>query len=202
MHPGTGPADERRTMPDLPGAETAPLISDETPFQQDIEKWAQAAVPVLQAVAGTYGNFITYKNLVTLVFEETQTSTRMIVPNFSSRLLNRVIHICLEKNLPALSSLVVSATDGTVGSGFDAVLRAAGREVPGTVLERERIAATERLDCYILCGAEVPADAEPRLTPKYESRVNPPKKVAPAPKPVCAVHGIQLPATGVCDDCA
>lgn len=175
---------------------------EETPFQQDIENWAQAAVPVLQEVAGTYGSFISYKELATRVFDETGTSTRMLVPNFSSRLLNRVIHICLEKELPALSSLVVSATDGTVGSGFDAVLRASGREVPETALERERIAAAERLECYRRCGADVPADAEPRLTPKYEVRVNPPKRAAPKPKPVCAVHGIQLPATGVCDDCA
>jgi hypothetical protein len=185
-------------MPDLPGNE-----SDDggTPFQRDIERWAQAAVPVLQEVAGTYEGFITYKSLADRVFEETETRTRMLVPNFSSRLLNRVISICLERNLPALSSLVVSATDGSVGVGFDAVLRASGREVPGTALERERIAAAERLDCYKRCGADVPAGAEPRLTPKYEALVNPPKKDAPRPRPVCTVHGIQLPATGICDDC-
>ncbi|WP_324642444.1 hypothetical protein [Pseudarthrobacter sp. LT1] len=99
------------------------LRDDESAFRQDIEKWALAAVPVLQDVAGTYGGFITYKALATRVFEETKTSTRMLVPNFSSRLLNRVIRLCLENNLPALTSLVVSATDGTVGTGFDAALR-------------------------------------------------------------------------------
>ncbi len=189
-------------MPEVPGASDESVRDDATPFQQDIERWAQAAVPVLQEVAGTYGNFITYKDLANRVFKETETSTRMLIPNFSSRLLNRVIQICLEQELPALSSLVVNASDGTVGPGFDAVLRASGRDVPGTVLERERIAAAERLECYRRCGAEVPADAEPRLTPVFEARVNPPKKAEPKPKPVCAVHGIQLPATGICDDCA
>lgn len=189
-------------MSDFPVTLRQPLRDYETAFQQDIEKWAQAAVPVLQDVAGTYENFITYKALATRVFEATQTSTRMLVPNFSSRLLNRVIHLCLEKNLPPLTSLVVSATDGTVGTGFDAALRASGRDVPGTALERERFAAADRLECYKRCGADVPADAEPQLTPKYEARVNPPKKEEPKPKPVCAVHGIQLPATGVCDYCA
>lgn len=188
-------------MPDLPGTPGEPSRNDETPFQQDIEKWAQAAIPVLQEVAGTYGGFITYKALATRVFEATETSTRMLVPNFSSRLLSRVIHLCLEKDLPALSSLVVSAADGAVGTGFDAVLRTSGREVPDTALERERIAAAERLECYKRCGAVVPADAAPQLTPMYEARINPPRKDAPKPKPVCAVHGIQLPATGVCDDC-
>lgn len=189
-------------MPDSPGTRREPLRDDETAFQQDIEKWAQAAVPVLQEVAGTYGDFITYKALATRVFEATQTSTRMLVPNFSSRLLNRVIHLCLQNNLPSLTSLVVSAADGTVGTGFDAALRASGRDVPDTALERERIAAAERLECYKECGADVPAGAEPQLTPKYAARVNPPKKEAPRPKPVCAIHGIQLPATGVCDYCA
>ncbi|MDQ0769575.1 hypothetical protein QF031_002324 [Pseudarthrobacter defluvii] len=189
-------------MPDSPGAMKESLRDDESAFRQDIEKWALAAVPVLQEVAGSYGGFITYKALATRVFEETKTSTRMLVPNFSSRLLNRVIRLCLKNNLPALTSLVVSATDGTVGTGFDAVLRASGREVPDTALERERIAAAERLECYKKFGADVPIDAKPQLTPKYEARVNPPKQEAPRPKPVCSVHGIQLPATGVCDDCA
>lgn len=177
-------------------------LDEETPFQKDIERWAQASVPVLQEVANTYGNYITYSELATRAFEATGTSTRMLVQNLSSRLLNRVIHICLEQNLPALSSLVVSATDGTVGSGFDAVLRAAGKDMPQTELERERAAAAERLECYKRFGADVPADAEPQLTRKYEARVNPPKKQAAEPKPVCPVHGIQLPATGICDDCA
>lgn len=188
-------------MPDLTASLREPLRDDETAFQRDIERWAQAAVPVLQDVAGTYGNFIAYKALATRVFDATQASTRMLVPNFSSRLLNRVIQICLERDLPPLTSLVVSATDGTVGAGFDAVLRASGREVPGTPLERERIAAAERLACYRAYCKDMPADAAPQLTPKYEARVNPVKKEAPKPKPVCDSCGIQLPATKVCDYC-
>ncbi len=189
---GFGPDDERDTVPKQP----------ETAFQQSINGWAQAAVPVLQEVAGTFGGHITYKGLATRVFEITGRSTEMLVQNLSSKLLNKVIHICLERNLPALSSLVVSATDGTVGTGFDAVLLASGREVPGTALERERVAAAERLKCYRAYCPDVPADAEPQLTPKYEARVNPVKKEAPKPKPVCDICGIQLPATKICDYCA
>lgn len=159
-------------------------------------------MPVLQDVARTYGNYITYKALANRVFDITGVRTDMLVQNLSSKLLNRVILICRERNLPALTSLVVAATDGTVGPGFDAVLRAAGREVPETPVERERAAAAERLECYRAYCPDVPADAVPRLTPVYEARVNPAKKEAPKPRPVCAVHGIQLPATGICDDCA
>jgi hypothetical protein len=78
----------------------------------------------------------------------------------------------LEQNRPALSSLVVTATDGTVGAGFDEVLRASGQEILATSLERERAAAVERLACYRASG-DVPADAEPTLTAKYEAQVNP-----------------------------
>lgn len=157
---------------------------------------------MLQEVAGTFGNYITYKGLATRVFDITGVTTDMLVQNLSSRLLNQVIHICHERNLPALSSLVVSAADGTVGAGFDAVLRVAGREVPATPLERERAAAAERLECYRAYCPDVPADAVPQLTPVYEARVNHAKKDGPRPKPVCTIHGFQLPATGICDDCA
>lgn len=81
------------------------------------------------------------------------------------------------------------------------LLRASGRDVPGTELERERAAAAERLECYRVYCKDVPADAEPQLTSKYDARVNPAKKDVPRPKPVCPGCEIQLPATGVCDDC-
>jgi hypothetical protein len=173
-----------------------------TPFQQDVDRWADAAVAVLQEVARTYGGHITYKALVERVFSDTGVSTGMVLNNLSSMLLEKVIGVCRERGLPALSSLVVRAADGTVGSGFDAALQAAGREIPGTPLERERAAAAERLECYRAYCPDVPADAVPLLTPKYEARVNPVKKEAPRPKPVCDSCGIQLPATKICDYCA
>ncbi|MGO4856247.1 hypothetical protein [Arthrobacter sp. 2MCAF14] len=185
----------------LPGTWREPHRDVEIHFPQAIEEWAEASVPVLEEVARTYGACITYKDLASRLFDATGIHTRMLVQNLSARLLNRVIRICLDRDLPALSSLVVHATDGMVGSGFDEVLRAAGRVLPGTELERERAAAAERLTCYRAYCPEVPADAVAQLTPTYEARINPVKKDAPRPKPVCVVHGIQLPATGVCDDC-
>jgi hypothetical protein len=188
-------------VPDLPGTWREPHRDAEIPFPLAIEEWAAASVEVLEQVAEAYGSCITYKSLAERVFDSTGIHTRMLVQNLSARLLNRVIHICLEKKLPALSALVVHAADGMVGSGFDEVLRATGKDVPGTELEREWAAAAERLECYRVYG-KVPANAEPQLTNTYQARVNPVKKEAPRPKPVCVVHGIQLPATGVCDYCA
>ncbi|QOT19274.1 hypothetical protein [Paenarthrobacter sp. YJN-5] len=173
-----------------------------TTFQDSLVGWSEAAVPVLQEVARTYGNHITYKDLATRVFDITGVRTDMLVNNLSSMLLGKVIRICREQSLPSLTSLVVTAADGTVGPGFDEALRAAGKDIPESPLERERAAAAERLECYRVYCPDVPADAVPQLTPKYEARVNPVKKEAPRLRPVCSVHGIQLPATGICDDCA
>lgn len=188
--------EEIGTMPDLPPRD------NDVPFSQALDAWAEASVPVLEDVARTYGSHITYKELAARVFESTGIHTKMLVRDLSSRLLNKVIRICNERGLPALSSLVVHSTDGMVGSGFDAVLLASGRDVPATELERERAAAAERLACYRVYCKDVPANAEPRLTLKYEARLNPVIKEAPRPKPICPRHGIQLPATGICDDCA
>jgi hypothetical protein len=189
-------------MPDLPGTWREPHRDVKIPFPQALQEWADAAIPVLIEVAGTYGGHITYSKLASRLFEETGIHTRTLLTRWSGPLLNKVIHHCLENRMPALSSLVVYVADETVGPGFDEVLRASGRDAPATELERERAAAAERLECYRAYCKDFPADAEPQLTLKYNARVNAAKKDAPRPKPVCAVHGIQLPATGVCDDCA
>ncbi|MET4144105.1 hypothetical protein [Arthrobacter sp. UYCo732] len=191
-------------MTTLPGTWREPHRDIPVPFPEALQEWAEKSVEVLEDVARTYGGHITYTQLGSRLFDETGIRTNALLTRWSGKLLNQVIHLCLERKLPALSSLVVYSTDGTVGAGFTEVLRASGREVPSTELERERAAAAERLACYkFYCKeGDVPADAAPQLTPKYEARVNPVKKDAPKPKPVCVVHGIQLPATGICDDCA
>ncbi|SDM03031.1 hypothetical protein [Arthrobacter sp. ok362] len=189
-------------MSALPGTWREPHRDVKIPFPQALQEWAEASVPMLEGVARNYGGYITYSELASRLVDATGIHTGQLLSNWSGKLLNQVIHLCLERGLPALSSLVVHATDGMVGSGFDHVPRASGRDVPGTELERERAAAAERLECYRAYCKDVPADAEPQLTLKYEARVNPVKKEAPRSKPVCVVHGIQLPVSGVCDDCA
>jgi hypothetical protein len=186
----------------LPGTWREPHRNVKIPFPQALKEWAEASIPMLEEVAGTYGDYITYSELASRVVDATGIHTGQLLTNWSGKFLNQVIYICIDRGLPSLSSLVVTAADGTVGSGFDEALRAAGRDIPTTDLERERAAAVERLACYRVYCMDVPPDAEPKLTSKYEARVNPVKKEAPKPKPVCVVHGIQLPATGVCDYCA
>ncbi|CAH0136240.1 hypothetical protein SRABI26_00353 [Arthrobacter sp. Bi26] len=158
-------------------------------------------IPITEEVARTCNSHIIYSDLASGVMEETAIRTGQLLTNFSGKLLNRVIHICLDRGLPALSSLVVTASDGTRGSGFNEVLRASDKDIPATDLERERAAAVERLECYKVYCEDLPADAEPRLTRRYEARMNPSKKTAPRPIAVCPGYGLQLPATGICNDC-
>jgi hypothetical protein len=103
---------------------------------------------MLEYVARSYGGYITYSELASRLVDSTGIRTGQLLSNWSGKLLNQVIHLCLERGLPALSSLVVHATYGMVGSGFDEVLRASGRDAPGNDLEREQAAAAERLECY------------------------------------------------------
>ncbi|MCH6471546.1 hypothetical protein [Sinomonas terrae] len=170
-------------------------------FEQNLNEWAAAAVPILEGVTGDYGAYITYGELRDRIFDETRIRTDMLMPNFSSRLLNKVIHLGNERGLPQLTSLVVHASDGKVGEGFDEVLRVARKDLPATELERETAPAAARLDCYWKYADDVPADAQPRLTARNEAKVTPQKKAAGEPRPVCPVHGLELSASGVCAFC-
>ncbi|WP_258229010.1 hypothetical protein [Arthrobacter sp. HMWF013] len=185
----------------MPGTWREPHRDVKIPFEQALEEWSEVSVPILVEVAGTYGGYITYSELASRLNRATGIHTGQLLSNWSGKLLNRVIHLCRENGLPARSALVVHASDGTVGKGFDEVFRASNRNVPHTEIERERAAAAERLECYRVYCSTIPADAEPQLTRQYEARVNPRKKDTSRTNKVCPLHGIQLPATGFCDDC-
>lgn len=196
------PFDESRPMTTLPGTWREPHRDVKIPFEQALREWSEESATILEDVARTYGGYITYSELASRLNKATGIHTGQLLSNWSGKLLNRVIHVCLERGLPALSALVVHASDGTVGKGFGEALRAASRDVPQTELERERAAAAERLECYRVYCLDMPVDATAQLTRQYEARVNPKRKDLPKMKAVCPVHGIQLPATGICDDCS
>ena len=111
-------------METLPGTWREPHRDVRISFPQAIAEWAEASIPILEEVARSYNSHITYSDLASRVMEETGIRTGELLTNFSGKRLNRVIHICLDRGLPALSSLVVTASDGTVGSGFNEVAKA------------------------------------------------------------------------------
>lgn len=63
------------------------------------------------------------------------------------------------------------------------------------------VAAEERLECYRRLCPDLPDDAEPTLTRKYEALVARRNKPDTRERPVCTTCGLQLPSTGICDAC-
>lgn len=168
-----------------------------------MERWAEAALAELEEVAASYGGSITYSDLRDQVLGEEHTD--QLLSNWSYGVLNRVIKLCEERGLPALTSLVVQETTGMVGKGFNGVIERSGEEAPETQLEREMAAAVERLKCYRVYCPSVPEDAKPELTRKYdEYRADIAGKSKPErPGPTaCEGCGYVLPATGICDECS
>lgn len=156
----------------------------------------------LQNVAETYGGSITYADLRNRVQGDEHTGQRL--SSWSFLVLNRVINLCEARGPPELTSLVVQEATGMVGRGFNGVIERSGQDAAETQLEREMAAAVERLRCYHVYCPNVPEDAEPQHTRKYNiyradiERKNKPTRPV---RPVCSTCGYQKPATGQCDNC-
>ncbi|MHA7191098.1 hypothetical protein ACX80N_12490 [Arthrobacter sp. MDT2-16] len=165
------------------------------------EREARAAVLVLQEVASRYNGYITYGVLKDQVGVLIHRPSNQLVNNWADRVLNRVIQICEADGHPQLTALVVRASDGGVGEGFNAILERSGRPRIDDPQQLEVVAAEERLECYRRFCPDLPDDAEPALTREYRAYVSRQNKPEPRERPVCASCGLQLPATGICDDC-
>lgn len=185
----------------LPGTWREPHRDVHIPRQEAVEAWVAAAVPVLEIVASTYGDYITYKKLADAVSQASGVHTKQQLNHWMGEVLGGVIQACSDRGLPELSSLVVHTGDGMVGSGFNEVLRRSGRDPIDDPYELEMAAAVERLACYKVYCTELPEDAEPQLTREYSAQVKRATRPAPRPRPVCQGCGLQLPATGICDNC-
>lgn len=184
-----------------PGVWREPHRDVKFPYQDALQLWADAAIPVLENVASQYNGYIFYKDLQERLFTETGVHTTIQLPNWIGKPLGAVLHHCHERGLPALSALVVRSGSGMVGEGFNEYLRIAGREVVTDPLELEWVAAEERLKCYQRYCSEVPANAEASLTREYGERVSRRKTAVPQPLPACTSCGMVLPRSMQCDYC-
>lgn len=188
-------------MPTLPGTWREPHRDVQIPRSEAVEAWVGAAVPILEIVASEYGDYITYKNLAGALSHASGVHTAQQLNYWVGDVLGGVIRACADRGLPELSSLVVHTGDGMVGSGFNTVLRRSGREAIDDPFELEMAAAEERLNCYRAYCPDVPADATPQLTREYSARVQRKEPTPSRVRPICLGCGLQLPATGICDDC-
>lgn len=168
------------------------------------DAWAEAARGILTEAAGSYLGVVTYADLAEQVQATTGLRTRSPYRNWIGPVLARVVAQCRREGLPPLTSLVSHRPDG------------------GTDLDESTILA--RLACYRRFADDVPLDAityadaaaqakaaaeaeatrerapkRPRAT--TASRERKPKPADEPPK-ICPTCFMQLPASGICDNCA
>ncbi len=202
----TDPADATATAD---GADQGDVLT-EAPEPEEITReeaeaaWAPEARRILTRVAGTYQALIEYAELAAEVQEASGIRTRRQVRGWIGPVLEQVARLNHENNEPALTSLVVHKSDGTVGSGYDEAVRLAdGEELTDPHL-REKHAAQARLACYEWAGANTPAGGgRPLLSPRYEqihARLRKERRAAEQPT-ICPTCFMAIPPTGVCDNC-
>jgi hypothetical protein len=165
------------------------------------EAWVQAAREALIDTAKSYQALVTTKELGALVLSRTRIRTSQQTHHWVADILRLVARDCAGRDEPILSSLTVNA-NGTVGSWYAEAIRELRGEAPS---DADQHAAHERLACYLHFGANVPSDGgEAMLTPQLRARrerATSAARAAVRPASLCPIHHVELPATGICEDC-
>lgn len=183
---------------------TTRRISDGAPvsWSDAVASWAQEGRPVLESVARTYGSYLTYQQMAEEVQRAAGITTGVPFRHWIGRVLGAIAaeQQRSRPDEPFLTALVVRA-DGTIGDGYAIPVEERDGTVP---TDLEMHAAEERLRCYQYFGADLPTDGgKATLTREVATRrSNARKNSPPQPRPVCPNCFLQLPVTGVCDNCA
>jgi len=178
-----------------------------TQTEQLLKAWVPVGYRVLQETASRYDAFITSGDLAATVQEESGRSGGAR-STWVGQLLELVAMQAARTGDAPLASLCVQS-DLSVGDRYLRILAAAGDVVAsGTDLDQR--AAEDRLECYRRYAADLPEDGgRPRIpvrtarvrtssSPSAPRRPKAPERPAPAVCPTCFM---QLPATGICDNC-
>jgi hypothetical protein len=163
-----------------------------------LQIWAAEGLPVLEEVARSYGAYVTYGELSERLQDSSGIHTGVPFRHWIGPVLGEIAKRQQEREKePILTALVVRA-DGSVGDGYSIPLQQRGIEIPADL---DAHAAAERFRCYQYFGATLPADGgKPQLTKKVAERRS---KLLPvkAPRSVCQSCFIQIPLSGICDNC-
>ena len=168
--------------------------------------WAGAAVDVLTEVAGHYLGLITYAELAEEVQVRTRLRTRAPFRNWIGGVLATVVSRCHAQQLPPLTSLVVhgrgkdTATEESTAAARFTCYRRFAEDIPAEVRAAADAAARAKEE------EAAAAVRERRSTPRASSTRSsaPRERRQPAPEEapkVCPSCFMQLPASGICDDC-
>lgn len=161
--------------------------------------WAEAAHPVLAAVAGKYNSTITHKDLAQATIAAAGVETKSLVQSWIGPVLAQVARGCKDMGQPVLTSLCVRS-DGSPSAAYgDSIIETYGGELPDDL---DLHAAEERLRCYKFFGANIPADGgRPTLTPQVAARRRKAEAAAIANRPrfICPNCHLEIPLSGHCD---
>ena len=185
----------------LPGTWQEPHRDVPFPPPEARRLWTEQAILKLESVASTYGGYITYQALGDHLFETTRVRTTNFLPRWITYPLFDVLDHCEERGLPAITALVVRKGSGMVGPGFNAWLRSKGQGPIDDEVEREVVAAKERLASYRLYCPDVPGNAVPMPTPQLARRVNAETVEWPWAPPPCSSCGRPLNFYEPCPVC-
>ena len=188
------------------------------------QTWALAARMHLADVAGDYHAVVQVADLADFVQQRSRIRTTQAMRHWIDDVLFRVMNECVDRREPLLGALVVDQF-GRVGESYRVAVEELRRERIGDLDEH---AASERLDCYRVFGATLPpGGGEPGPLPapavtrvragsdlprrprtsssaggQGSARATPrPAAREPAPPRVCDRCFLELPVSGVCDNC-
>ena len=202
-----------RTMPDLEidALDHDDLEQEETPTWEEaseigqdvaVAAWAAAARPILETAAQTYQGVVTQKELCAQVQDDAGVRTKQQIRHWVGDVLDVVTADCTARSEPLLSSLVVNAM-GSVGDNYAVIVEKHTGTAPA---DADDHAAAQRLACYRQFDAKgLPEDGGfAALTPRLAGARARAKKARIAERvlPQCPDCFMELPATGVCDNCA
>ena len=186
----------------LPGTWQEPHRDEPFPPREAQGLWTDQAILKLESVASTYGAYITYKDLGDHLFETTKVRTTNLLPRWIRVTLINVLDYCDERNLPAITALVVQKGSGMVGPGFNAWLERKNRSRMEDAYALEFLAAKERFECYRLYCPHVPDNAVPMPTPQLARKVNAGTVKWPCAQPPCSSCGRPLKFYEPCPACS
>lgn len=167
-------------------------------FVDALSAWTPIAHEALIETARRYNGLTTYLALTEHVQEVSGVRTKMLIGNWSGKLLEQVAQLAADQGEPPLTSLCVHQ-DGTIGVGY--------RRAPKTVdsdpgADVDDLAAEHRLLCYRRYALDLPADGgSASLTPQVAQARARRLPRSRSPRPLCPIHFIELPATGICGMC-
>jgi hypothetical protein len=152
--------------------------------QEARREWALVAHDILEEVAKRYGRSVQYSDLAQEMQRRTGIATDLELSTWVDDVLAAVAERCKDSGEPRLITLV---------------------DRPGVTHATEVPAA--RMECYQAYGAKIPATRTTRRTTRTRSgaaAAAPARKPAKAEervRPICQRCFVELPSTGVCDNC-